>query len=257
MKNNVGTFTKLIFLPLSFLVSLFLVLSPKDTLSPGFSSNAQNNQPEKFMPFGITNKTKGIEISSVRREGNEVRVILKNNYQKTITAYAIGLGGYNIKTELSEAESLSSGASRVQKLRFSSGKSENTVNVLAVIFDDRTTDGDHLVIKEMQELRSGKKSQYSRIIPYFNQLIEATDTEMPKTLKRVKAAINNLPVSLESEKDSPSHVAGLRDAKETALRQLEEYEQIRTQDGNAAFKLFINKLRDRFLRDIEILVAPQ
>lgn len=182
-------------------------------------SNRTNSQGP---PLKLSNKTNAFEVAKVEISSGRVRLTLKNNYNKTIAAYAISAGAntHNLR-ELASEDLLTPGSTRKHDLQL---PSEGDITVLAVVFEDRTSDGDATAAKEINDYRLGKKTQNDRIIPLLEKVLAARDEEMQSALVKAQAAIYTL--STDSVEKSHFIIAGLSDAKEAILMDLEELKQL-------------------------------
>jgi len=201
-----------------------------------FADQASSQGP----PLRLSNRTNAFEVVKVEINSGRVRLTLKNNYNKTITAYAISAGNNSHSLhELASENLLTPGNTRDQDLRLPAGRNEGDITVLAVVFEDRTSDGDATAAKEINDYILGKSTQYDRIIPLLEKVLAARDNKMQSALEKAQAAIYTLP----SDSAGKSHfiIAGLRDAKESILMDLEEFKQLGQTEG-------ANILRERITR---------
>src|SRR5262249_24880560 len=104
--------------------------------------------------------------------------------------------------------------------------------------------GDVTAAEEINDYRLGKKTQYDRMIPLLNRELSARDKEMQEALSKAQSAVYALPSG--SAKKSHFVIAGLRDAKQSILMDLEELKQL----GQSADA---NILRERITRIIRSL----
>lgn len=186
--------------------------------APLRSSTGINSQDR---PPKLSNRTSGFEAVKVETNNGRVRLTLKNNYNKTITAYAISTGDNTHSLhELPFEDLLTPGSTRNQDVRL---PSEGNIIVLAVVFDDRSNDGDATAAKEINDYRFGKKTQYERIVPLLNKVLAARDNELESALEKARVEISGF----SSNPAEKSHfiIAGLSDAKQSILMDLEELKQ--------------------------------
>jgi hypothetical protein len=209
-----------------------------------FSNNTLSQATSRLK---LSNMTSAFEVVNVEPNGRRVRLTLKNNYNKTITAYAISAGDHSHNLhELPDEEVMTPGSTRDQVVSLPP-EQKNHITVLAVVFNDRTGDGDGSVVKEINDYRLGKKTQYGHIVPLLNKLLAASDNEFETALQEAKVAIDGLPSGSEQEL---SHfvIAGLRDAKASILLDLEDLNQVRRSAGNGVVVERMTRIRDRLVR---------
>ena len=203
-------------------------------MSAYFADQASSQGP----PLKLSNSTSGFEAVTVETNSGRVRLTLKNNYNKTITAYAISTGDNTHSLhELGFEGLLTPGSTLNHDVRL---PSEVNITVLAVVFEDRTSDGDATAAKEINDYRLGKKTQYERIVPLLNKVLAAPDNEMLSALEKAQADIYRF--SSDSAEKSHFTIAGLSDAKESILMDLKELKQQLGQPEDT------NIVRDRIVR---------
>lgn len=214
---------KMFFLP--SLTLMIIVLSSYfagNTSSQGPTMKLGNKGNSQNTPIQLQNRTTAFDVAKAEVNNGRVRLTLKNNYNKTIAAYAISTGGgsHNLR-ELGSEELITPGSTRYHELRV---RSEANITILAVVFEDRTSDGDPTAAKEINDYRLGKKIQYDRIVPILNRVLSARENEMQLALSEAQSGVQAL--SSGSAKKPHFIIAGLRDAKEAILMDIEELKQL-------------------------------
>src|SRR6185369_15648871 len=171
-----------------------------------------------------------VQVSPSVGENGEVELSLRNRYSKNITACAVSVNGSITEvdfafSELEDQRGLSPESVYEQKYSFarrvnkSAARQNLDISILAVVFDDKTGDGDPKFVTEILDTRLGSKIQLTRIIALLNDALnlprvpyEAVDT--------LKARISSLPVD-SANSTSETAREGLRNQKSDALRRLE------------------------------------
>jgi hypothetical protein len=191
----------------------------------------------------IRNKTRALEVTQTnsvmlkndREDG--VELSLKNGYDKTITAFAISVNGLITEADLvySEVEEQSGIAPKgVHTTRFSSARSGNpaiaakeklVIIVLAVIFDDKSSDGDPTPVTAMLNMRQKSKVELTRIVDEFDKALNSEEVIESSIIDKLKSRISSLPTESSGEKedtlrrlnlpDGLSPLAKIRRLKET------------------------------------------
>ncbi len=134
----------------------------------------------------ITNKTKAISAEGTDIGFDKIHLRLRNNYNKDITAFVISIGNlsgtrFSYKEEFIYSETdkvLAPGESYNRNISLPSslkGRRDQEIAIQAVIFADKTNDGDQDIIGEIEEERLGEKVQIQRILPKLKQALSFPD----------------------------------------------------------------------------------
>lgn len=198
-----------------------------------------NQRRESVMAKGLKleNKTKGLTIVSIEKKPQNIEVLLRNDYSKTITAYRVSVGKGVIGTELfaSENESnfLHPGEERQELYPYQAGIEIEGITILAVIFEDRITDGDPEYVREIEEQRLGRKMQRQYALQLLERIIKLPPAKMPTALASLESEasalqeeeIRKLPVNVE---------VGLRAEKGVFLRKIQNLHRMQAESVQIA-----------------------
>ena len=156
----------------------------------------------KIEDLKIINKTRKFEVVNIERENGlhfALQLTLRNGYKKGITAFSYGVGGPGVcaspDLSISEIDSESrippggttiehSGISPTSVHHLPDGsisipREENLfVIIYAVIFNDKTADGDPKVIDEMWAFRTGLKRVETLKNLLLQRLLDASDLDL-------------------------------------------------------------------------------
>ncbi|HEX8128889.1 MAG TPA: hypothetical protein VF527_07295 [Pyrinomonadaceae bacterium] len=208
-------------------------------------SSIQENRPQ------IINRTSGFQLSSLTEKDGDYVMLLKNNYSKNINGYIIGIGSsgkvsvdLTIGSHLIIPRGVAEERIPISNLRDSSqgGMLHRSITILAVLFEDGTSEGEALAIAEIKERRAGTKIQLKRILSVIQGSLSSRVSMKPTTIGRLKEQIISL--SEEAEDTTSTHAKkGFRSAKEDALMRLQNLEQsdIGLQEGLTRLKNDIEK----------------
>ena len=169
----------------------------------------------------LTNKTNAVEIISLLPTKNGYKLTLRNVSTKNINGYSIGFGkGAIVTADLTSAYQLIAPGDQ-----FTEDLPEATNIVIRhVIFEDDSIDGDAAAAAEQQDRRAGMREQLERIVPLVNAATESAD------VVQLKAQLQALPE--ESAAGRSVYVAaGMRNAKEDALLEVEKLDKSNIQAG--------------------------
>ena len=155
----------------------------------------------------VINKTRSFEVININRDGMQVRLVLRNASEKTITAFRIvtptSLGESGMKEDrIEESQMIAPGSSYELSIALSDIKSDPSkaddqdIIILAVLFEDRTSDGDTETAAEMEAERLGEKIQMGRILSLIQNTLKLPDDDLPSAMKglRMQAAALSLDV---------------------------------------------------------------
>jgi len=172
-----------------------------------------------------------LEITEVKQLGEyTLQVIVRNGFKKDITAVVASVGPYSVDkytivrreylvAELEKDQKFSSGAS--DDFSFSPKPGEEIV-IRAVVFADRTSEGDPRQIKEVFDKRLGMKMQLARINPHLERLSKVDSPMIRTELQRVRQIAESLPIEQEGMSEGLEY--GLRDGRADILRYLSKIE---------------------------------
>ena len=207
--------------------------------------NGQENRPQ------IINRTTGFQLASLTDKDDDYILLLKNNSSKNIDGYIIGIGAskrvtvdLTIGSRVITPEDVVEERIPLSNLRASSGGGAPppSITILAVLFEDGTSEGAAQAIAEIKERRAGTKIQLQRILPLIQNLLSSPGSTKQITLAQLKEQIASLPEGAEGATSSHAK-KGLRSAKEDALMSLQNLEQgdFGLQEGLTRIKQTIEK----------------
>jgi len=218
-------------LPKRFLVIALLILSGVAFASWGLilpgGKTASQDLPQ------VKNGTRSFQLVSkeLRQFGEEFVVLeMKNVSRKGITAYSISANpngrtdtDYNISGHViapGETEEIEIPRATVNAADSTDSRGE--IRILAVVFEDGTSEGDPAITSWIRERRLGEKFQFRRIERLLRDTISAlVSTE---NLKSLRASIASLPED-SGDLDSTAFRSGLHAAKEDGLTLIDRLEK--------------------------------
>jgi hypothetical protein len=228
-------------LPKRFLVTALLILSGVAFASWGLilpgGKTASQDLPQ------VKNGTRSFQLVSkeLRQFGEEFVVLeMKNVSRKGITAYSISASpngrtdtDYNISGHViapGETEEIEIPRATVNAADSTDSRGE--IRILAVVFEDGTSEGDPAITSWIRERRLGEKFQFRQIARLLRDGISALASTSSVNLTSLRASISSLPEAT-GDLNSAAFREGLRDAKKDELTLLERLEktQLDTQTG--------------------------
>lgn len=203
-------------------VSLGLLSIVGISLSPGVHSSGlsgQDNIPAKVKPLKINTNTQSLQVVDLQQNGQEARLLLRNNSNKDIAVFKISAGSYGIILDFTP-DLFKAGTDYVRSLTIpKTNNAVDEVSIVAILFDDQTGDGDPMVVRQMMERRTGEQLQLLTILPLIDRVLMAPKEQISESLDAAEKAAMELPDSL-NRADSVHFKAGLHDAKERILSDL-------------------------------------
>ncbi|MDQ1592285.1 MAG: hypothetical protein QOG71_2912 [Pyrinomonadaceae bacterium] len=243
MRQTITAYPKTFLTVVLVFVSCLILLVSNYSITKG--SGVQENRPQ------VINRTSGFQPSSLTEKDGDYIMLLKNNYNKNINGYIIGIGaGGKVSVDLTVGSRViipghvAEERIPISNLRASSegGTLHNSITILAVLFEDGTSEGIATAIAEIKERRAGAKIQLKRILSLIQDSLASPSATKMITLTQLKGQIASL--SEEAEDTTSTHSKkGFRTAKEDALINLENLEQtdIGLQEGLIRLKSNIEK----------------
>lgn len=166
----------------------------------------------------VQNQTRSFELIRARQNldvdkaGPELS--LNNRYERNITAFALSVNGLIVMTDFAYSEgqdqrAIAPGA--VYTSVFSTIYSVNpavasregfNVNVLAVLFDDNTSDGDEKAIAMLRYPRLKSKQLLTRIIDLFDQDLDSPRTTDDSVFNELISRISSLSADPNDSSDT-------------------------------------------------------
>lgn len=240
---------RLIWAVMVLVVFIGVILSTGAITSRTSSQETNQNPPNQFK-IVVRSFTQNLKVVDLKKEGIRVRLKLRNDYDKAITAFSFSPAGpsrYSMEPDLFP-EMIAPGQTYEEVFMLPSDSGPERVIVIgAVIFDDETGDGDKARITRMKDYRLGKRLGATHIVPHLQRILNGSDEQLLPRLQEAKLAIRYLPIPAQAR---PSfHVeAGFKTAVEHILMNLEEIEtdkQKGAEDSSLRHRLDRIKERER------------
>lgn len=178
-------------------------------------AQSQERLANQVRRIRITNKTSSFEVFEMKTMGRDIRLKLKNRYERSIIDFKIGLprplGESGTVTDIvGDAKIIQPGATIEYDFTLpisyldtpTDVQREREVIILTVLFDDWTSDGDTEIAAEMVAQRLGERIQGSRILPLLQVVLDLQDADLQKGLERLKAQVAALSCSPAGESEA-------------------------------------------------------
>jgi hypothetical protein len=235
--KKIKAFTQKPYLLIFLCVCIFIILSAFKL--GAFRASTSKNQVD----FPVTTRVPTIAILDVKVDDHSVYLLLRNDSDKAITAISLSSSGVNYRSDLINSNNIiASGASYTERCGLpSSTGTEKGITVLAVVYEDGTSDGTPEFVGQILDARAGAQAQLARILPLLRE-IAATPKSMRLMQKReaIKLKFEQLPE--EEQGKSFAFCVGLHDAKELAIDKLKQLEQIEQEKGEDAARQILPRV---------------
>jgi hypothetical protein len=220
-------------------VSLVLVLTVVVlflALSFGTSGAGKIPQAPGAIEYQVRNYVDALEIESQKMVGDELVVRLRNVSGKTISAWSYSTGWVAEpagRVDMGSATGyVAIAADAIQEIRLSRTALEHIsmrtpqrialINIIAVVFDDQTVEGDSNLTSELIERGRGSIAQLKRLHFLLQRALEAGDVGLNQKLSELERDISALPASA-APSESRAFAAGLVEIKHYAVASLQNY----------------------------------
>ena len=171
----------------------------------------------------IESYARGLSIIKLERKDDLLHISLRNDYPKTITRYTIGIGSMITGAEmLNGDDSILRHPSEewLEKTPIQPDTDTLGIRLLAVIFHDRTTDGDPVFVNRIVLERLGMKMQRERALDLVRNVLAAKDGyQRSSVIRDWESQLAPLP-SEEMEKLSSDVRLGILMERNRILRQI-------------------------------------
>lgn len=185
-------------------------------------------------------------VVDAQMRNDAVSLTLRNDYNKTITAFAVSSSRIITRSELIDTDEVLAPGATVTK-SFEPPTSpllEYATTLQAAVFDDDTTVGKAKFIRQILDARAGQKAQIARILPALQRTLDARNEDLKEHWPRIKSEIGELPDQEEGK--SFEFNAALQDAKHLALSKIVDIEQIMQKQGDDAARQRLAHVKERY-----------
>lgn len=222
------------------LSSILLVVAGFGTV---FSRRSQQT-PIKFVQHY---QTKALEISNTEVIPGAVNVTLKNVSRKSINGIQISSNRGSLRIDFLDAEEperqrILPGATFDQTFPNPTSSEPIELDVLAVTFDDKSSEGDATSIQGIIDSRRGLKEELKRLRPLLEAALDSPDGDSIAVLDKLKSQIEQLP---SESNDSVWFRDGQRSARQQILYDVQFLKERQLQTGRVQIRNALRKLKNR------------
>lgn len=217
--------------------------------SPGRKQRAQANDQqglikpiERIEDLRIINKTSAFRVLAIKKISDNVfEITYKNEYSKTITGFEVSIGGMRVQTELilggDEHQFIPPGNTSQEAYPAQEGLDRNGIQILAVVFDDGSSDGDIRYIKEITDYRLGMKTERQRVLPLLERVISSNTQNISMALEELETEVSSTAQSTQQNNKLDNVGLGIRNERRRILDEVtilkNKYQNAQIDKGNA------------------------
>lgn len=157
--------------------------------------NVWSSNKSQKSKIEVNNHTQSFQVINAEKHDDHIKLYLRNDSQKSITAFVISSAigprdTFSVKRELvySAFDDSFITAGSVYEAIFGipgSLKSRKiiTIDLMAVVFDDKSSEGDPEVIQGIEDERLAEKTLFARAIPLIDAMLILPNNKMQSYLK--------------------------------------------------------------------------
>jgi len=201
----------------------------------------------------LINETLSLQVTSLERKGDSIHLVLKNGYMKDITGFQVRVGNVTIQSEfIGSDEVFPPGVLYERVHSVQNGIDEKGIAILAVVFDDGSSDGNPKYINQIKYKRLGEKTQISHALPFIQKVLDASAVNWADSLKKLKSEIQSLEVK-QSNQFPEDFVLGLHDRKLQLIRQIETIQSKKLLNVNLNIRDELMQLKEKHHKQLSKL----
>jgi hypothetical protein len=158
----------------------------------------------------VTNMTKSVRLVRIEKlDDRELRLTLENQYDKTINGFQMSVGNVGVHTEFmyNTEHMIPPGGIWVQQSAIQADTDTKGIAFLSVHFDDGTSDGDEVAIKQVNDARAGQLTQIRRALGLIRRTLRSGTASSVTGLQDLQSRIRALPTV--QEQGRPDFASGL------------------------------------------------
>ncbi|HXU37819.1 MAG TPA: hypothetical protein VN937_15760 [Blastocatellia bacterium] len=150
----------------------------------------------KIRSLKVTNRTRAFELVDIEEvDDKNIRLTLKNGYEKKITGFQVSVGAGRVQTDLTlggdETNFILPENTYQEIYAIQHETDARGITILAVVLEDGTTDGDAEAIEEIEYYRLGMKMERKRVLSLLQGVLKTDDSEIVSALSRVENQVSS------------------------------------------------------------------
>jgi hypothetical protein len=192
---------------------------------------AERLQPDKVPVWNMTRLVRLVKVDKI--ENRDLALTFQNGYDKKINWFLVSVGEVGIHTEYmyNPDQMIPPGGTWVDQVPIEPFTDTKGITLMAVFFDDGTSDGDEGAIKTTREDRAGQKALIRRALALIRQTLGAPDVDSVAALDQLLSELRSL--SIERLSGRPNFSMGQQSAKD---RMISIIETLRERQDQSAYR---------------------
>ncbi len=203
---------------------LFLAAIGFALTAAALSNSGRSQQNDGLV---IDNKTRSFQVEGAQRNERSLGLTIRNRYDKGIKAYTVGVGDLKMEEDFVYSDRVIAPGEvytvDIPLPRSVLSKQQLKISVLAVVFEDSSSDGVTKTTSAITDRRLGEKLQFNRTIQLLQSVMDSNDDDASK-LDKLKDQAASLS---EDGTLSPGFRSGLHNGKEELKQIIQQLEQKR------------------------------
>jgi hypothetical protein len=201
-------------------------------------------------------KSAALDIVNTQVSNGFVKVSLRNVSNKSINGIQLSVNGGILQIEFLDADEpdhqkIPPGAIYEESFPITDSSKPVEVAVLAVTFDDKTSDGDTSLASEIFGTRLGVKKQLMRFRRLLADALNSPNADSIAIFDELKGQVNDLPD--EDSADSGPMRMGQRQAKQQIIQEIDYVKRKLNQGGAMMIRSALSEIKDKHDRRIQSL----
>lgn len=216
-------------------------------------SRRMQNKPVQNKPIRLDkrSRTSAIEVSNIeiRNDIQAAVVTLKNVSAKNVNGIQLSSNRGDVQLDFLAADELDfqrllPGATYQEFFPLTNPSEPFEISVLAVLFDDKSSDGEPESVKVMIDSRRGFTKEMKRMRPLLEAALASTDGDSPAILDKLKSQVDALPV--EKSDDSFGFRQGQTEARQILLYDVQFLKERQAATGQVQIRYALTKAKGRY-----------
>jgi hypothetical protein len=197
----------------------------------------------------VVNRTSNFHLMKTEERDKQLRLVLRNDYDKEIVEYAIGQKGEGaMGTWSTRGLPIGRGIAPGEVVDFTLGPVRNEdppIEIICVIFRDGAGDGDPKTIQELNEGWAGTLAEKTRALPLLQAIAALPEKEMGAALDQLMAELQERPAKQNASDHSARFISGIQQERQELVRNLQRVHEQKDSSYNTGVTRIIEEYQAR------------